>query len=208
MTTYEGLNLYVIRQRLADYSVRHLVVGDNRHAAVAMVLRQTDLHVELLLIERARRNGDPWSGQMGFPGGMVAPSDYDAQAAAERETGEEIGLTLAAHDYLGRIDDMQGRHRGHPSGIIVSAYVYGATSGFVPKLNHEVRDVLWVPLTVFSEQMRGVEVRHPAAPGESFPGIRVSDNSNQIVWGLTHRFVETFFGLLDVNFIGAGKHAS
>lgn len=205
MTTYECLNLRVIRQRLADYSAQRLVVGDNRHAAVAMVLRQTDPHVELLLIERARRNGDPWSGQMAFPGGMVVPSDYNARAAAERETCEEIGLTLAAHDYLGRIDDMQGRHRGYPTGIIVSAYVYMATGGFTPQLNHEVRDVLWVPLTVFSEHMRVVDVRHPAAPEECFPGIRVSDDSNQIVWGLTHRFLETFFRLLDADFIGAGN---
>lgn len=205
MTAHECLSLHVIRQRLAEYSAQRLVVGDFRHAAVAMVLRQTDPHVELLLIERARRTGDPWSGQMGFPGGMVAPSDYDAQAAAERETREEIGLTLGAHDYLGRIDDMQGRHRGHPSGIIVSAYVYMATSDFTPQLNHEVRDVLWVPLTVFSEHTRVVEVRHPAAPEECFPGICVSDNSSQIVWGLTYRFLETFFRLLDVDFIGVGS---
>ncbi len=204
MTTHGCLNLRVIRQRLVGYSAQRLVGGDNRHAAIAMVLRQADPHdVELLLIERARRSGDPWSGQMAFPGGMVTPSDCDARAAAERETHEEIGLTLAGHDYLGRIDDMQGRHHGHPSGIVVSAYVYGATSGFAPQLNHEVSDVLWVPLTVFSEHARTVEVRHPAAPDACFPGIRVSDNSNQIVWGLTRRFLETFFRVLDVDLIGA-----
>jgi 8-oxo-dGTP pyrophosphatase MutT (NUDIX family) len=205
MTTHEYLNLRVIRQRLTGYSAQRLVVGDNRQAAVAMVLRQMDPHVELLLIERARRNGDPWSGQMGFPGGMVAPSDYDAQAAAERETSEEIGLTLAARDYLGRIDDMQGRHRGHPSGIIVSAYVYVVTGGFKPYLNYEVRDLLWVPLPVFSEHMRVVEVWNPAAPEQCFPGIRVSDNYSQVVWGLTHRFLETFFRLVDAEFVGTGN---
>lgn len=205
MTTRASLNLRLIRERLAEYSAQRIAVGDNRHAAVAMVLRQAKSHVELLLIERARRDGDPWSGQMAFPGGMVAPSDDDARAAAERETGEEIGLILAAHDYLGRIDDMQGRHRGHPSGIVVSAFVYWVNSGFEPQLNHEVRDTLWVPLTAFSEPTRAVKMWHPAATEACFPGIQVSDNSNQIVWGLTHRFLETFFRLLDADFIGTGQ---
>ncbi len=201
---HECFDLRVIKQRLAGYSAQRMAVGNNRHAAVAMILRQKDPHVELLLIERARRSGDPWSGQMAFPGGMVEPSDHGARAAAERETGEEIGLTLVARDYLGRIDDMQGRHRGHPSGIIVSAYVYMANGEFVPQRNHEVRDVLWVPLTIFAEHARGVEVRHPAAPEERFRGIRVSDNSDQIVWGLTHRFLTAFFRILEVDVVGAG----
>ncbi len=195
------LNLPIIRQRLAAYSAQRLAVGGDRRAAVAMLLRQADAYAELLLIERARRRGDPWSGQMAFPGGMVESSDRDARAAAERETCEEIGVDLTAHDYVGRLDDMQGRHRGHPSGIIVSAYVYMTEPDFIPRLNHEVRDVLWVPLTVFQEHGRVVEVRHPAAPEEVFPGIRVSENDDQIVWGLTRRFLERFFRLLDADFI-------
>lgn len=203
MAGHECLNLDVIRRLLADYSAQSLVMGDDRHAAVAMVLRQTALHVELLLIERARRSDDPWSGQMAFPGGMVASADEDARAAAERETCEEIGLVLGSQHYLGRIDDMQGRHRGHPAGIIVSAFVYMMTDGFTPQLNHEVRDMLWVPLPVFLDRVRVVQVRHPAAPGEFFPGIRVSEDSNQVVWGLTHRFLETFFRLIDIDFVSA-----
>ena len=41
-------------------------------AAVAAVMREGDLGVEMLFIERARKVGDPWSGQMAFPGGRTS----------------------------------------------------------------------------------------------------------------------------------------
>ena len=197
----ERLTLHAIRQRLAGHAPQKLAVGDHRQAAVAMILRQRGEEVELLMIERARREGDPWSGQMGFPGGMLESSDRDPQSAAERETLEEVGLTLTGRSYLGRIDDIQGRHRGHLSGIVVSAFVYVINCEFEPTLNYEVRKVLWVPLDVFSEHERAVEVRHPIAPEERFPGIRVSADPNQVVWGLSRRFLATFFRVLDTDMI-------
>ena len=50
-------------------------VGDGtREAAVAAILRPGD-HTEALFILRASREGDPWSGQMAFPGGHKDPED-------------------------------------------------------------------------------------------------------------------------------------
>ena len=54
---------------------------------------------EVLFIQRAERPGDPWSGQMAFPGGHREDSDISLQAAM-RETHEEIGLGLDNADYL------------------------------------------------------------------------------------------------------------
>jgi 8-oxo-dGTP pyrophosphatase MutT (NUDIX family) len=53
-----------------------------------------------LLIRRARRRGDPWSGDMAFPGGLVGRADADTRAGVLRETREEIGLDLARHGAL------------------------------------------------------------------------------------------------------------
>src|SRR5437868_134308 len=78
-----------------------------RRAAVAAVLRQGEIEPEVLFIHRAEHPLDPWSGHMAFPGGRVEPQDASEQAAAERETEEEVGLRLAeAAVRAGRLNDL------------------------------------------------------------------------------------------------------
>src|SRR5690349_19787236 len=73
-------------------------------AAVAIVLRGPSLDAaEVLLVRRAHRAGDPWSGDMAFPGGRRAPYDADALVTAMRETREEIGVALDSADLLGEL---------------------------------------------------------------------------------------------------------
>src|SRR5690625_6874508 len=58
-------------------------------AAVAMALREQAGSLSVLMIERASRVGDPWSGHMAFPGGMMERTDRDSLTTARRETAEE-----------------------------------------------------------------------------------------------------------------------
>ena len=44
-------------------------------AAVAIMVREGSDATEMLMIRRATREGDPWSGHMGFPGGRRDPED-------------------------------------------------------------------------------------------------------------------------------------
>ena len=61
-----------LRRRLArGPSAPGLHVGGVPRAAVAIVLRQGDPGLEFLLIKRAEREGDPWSGQVALPGGHL-----------------------------------------------------------------------------------------------------------------------------------------
>jgi 8-oxo-dGTP pyrophosphatase MutT (NUDIX family) len=89
-----------------------------------MLLRHAPAAPEVLLIERARREGDPWSGHMAFPGGRVEISDESVQRAAERETFEEVGIDLAGAELLGRLDDLEGRDSGRTLPLVISAFVY------------------------------------------------------------------------------------
>ena len=54
-------------------------------AAMALIFSGDPEDPELLFIERAKREGDPWSGQMAFPGGRVEESDRSVRETAQRE---------------------------------------------------------------------------------------------------------------------------
>ncbi|MFL5552493.1 MAG: NUDIX domain-containing protein, partial [Gemmatimonadaceae bacterium] len=58
-----------------------------RKAAVALIFRVGEEgSVELLFIKRAEYPGDPWSGQIAFPGGREESGDGSLAETAIRET--------------------------------------------------------------------------------------------------------------------------
>jgi 8-oxo-dGTP pyrophosphatase MutT (NUDIX family) len=181
-----------IGSALRSYTPKLIERDDVRRAAVAMVLRGRADRLEVLFIERARHPQDPWSGHMAFPGGRVEPLDATLRAAAERETHEEVGLSLEGARALGRLDDLEGRHAGRPAGLVISAFVYHHAAPGELITNEEVESAHWVPMPeVFSPERR-VAFEHPAVPGEIFPGILVGEPDRHVVWGLTYRFLEVF----------------
>jgi 8-oxo-dGTP pyrophosphatase MutT (NUDIX family) len=169
-----------------------LVPGaEHPRAAVALVLRGATRAEgpELLFIERARHEKDPWSGHMAFPGGRVDPGDASVRAAAERETLEEVGLSLAGAARLGRLDDLEGRHAGRRLPLVISAWVYHLDHEGPLALNYEVEEALWVPLAQLVDPRHHVEYPTPWA---AYPGILVGLPERHVVWGLTYRFLELF----------------
>lgn len=178
-----------IRRALAARPPQLVADPARPRAAVAVVLCGDDPEdgPDLLLIERARREGDPWSGHMAFPGGRVEPVDPDPRAAAERETREEVGLELAGADLLGRLDDLEGRHAGRRLPLVISAWVYHLAEPAPLALNHEVEEALWVPLRRLVDPRHHVEYPTPWA---GYPGILVGAPERHVVWGLTYRFLE------------------
>lgn len=191
-----ALGVDEIRRRLAGHTPRILRPAA-KHAAVAAVLRESATGGELLFIERAQHPLDPWSGHMAFPGGRVDPGDATARHAAERETLEEVGIDLARAELLGRLDDVEGAPPGFDS-LVVSAFVYCADGHGPATPNHEVRDVLWVPLAYLHEPSRRVPFYWPRGQRTThYPGILVGEPERHVVWGLTYRFLELFFTALN-----------
>jgi 8-oxo-dGTP pyrophosphatase MutT (NUDIX family) len=168
-------------------------------AAVAVVLRPGVADApELLLIERAEKEGDPWSGHMAFPGGRQSPEDASPRWTAERETLEEVGLDLAPAELLGQLDDLEGRHAGRPTGLVISAFVYHVPEA--PPLTvqaEEVQSAFWVPVSLMRDPSRQVDYRFRRGPASlTMPGIRVGEAESHVVWGLTYRFLEEFLALV------------
>ncbi len=195
------MNISDIRRRLAAHEPR-ILPTTAFEASVAMVLRPSAAGAEALFIERSKKPWDPWSGQMAFPGGRHDDTDRDLRHTAERETVEEVGLSLDGTRLVGRLDDQTGQRAGQGRQLRIAAFVYelAAGTGNDLVLNYEVAEALWVPLVWFEDPARVIDYRHPPYPEVSFPGVVVGDPERHIVWGLTFRFLAAFFEILDRRF--------
>jgi 8-oxo-dGTP pyrophosphatase MutT (NUDIX family) len=158
-------------------------------AAVAVILAPDP--DSILLIRRAEREGDPWSGHMALPGGRQDPTEPNLVTTAIRETAEEVGLALAIEHLIGSLDDVVPRTPALPP-IAVRPYVFALDRRPDLTLNPEVAAAQWVPLELLLHPDNYHSVRLDIR-GESreFPAYRLGD---AIVWGLTERVVS---GLLD-----------
>ena len=74
-----------------------LVEPLDSHAAVALIVdtARSTQDPDIVFIERAAHEGDPWSGHVAFPGGRCESEDDGPSATAVRETREEIGIDLS-----------------------------------------------------------------------------------------------------------------
>ncbi len=112
-------------------------------AAVAVVIRHG---ADLLLVERAERRGDRWSGHLAFPGGLAREDDADLVATATRETREEIGLDLEARaECIGRLGELLTlSHRGRP--MAVTPIVFWLEQAQPITSSAEIVASFWLPL--------------------------------------------------------------
>src|SRR5208337_658874 len=79
-------------------------------AAVAVII-DPQHEGSMLLIQRTEREGDPWSGQIAFPGGHKASGDRTLLDTAMREADEEVGIALRQHETLGALPPVRSRIR-------------------------------------------------------------------------------------------------
>lgn len=189
--------LHMIETGLANYRPRRAWLRRLRkRSAVALVLKVRDGELCILMIKRAQREGDPWSGHMAFPGGRMDKVDAHGFAVALRETEEEVGLRLEARDRcLGRLSDINARPSRGALGMRVSAYVFRLERDVSLQPNYEVAEVVWVPLeflldTDNREQMqwrvKGVDI---AMPCYFYQGRRI--------WGLSLMMLDELMDLVE-----------
>ena len=158
-----------------------------RHAAVALMLRERSGGLELFVIKRAEKVEDPWSGHMALPGGAREKGDRDAYDTARRETLEEVGIDLAEGRFLGRLDDMGPRSAGGQ--LVVSTVVVAIDAQPRWLQYQEVAEAFWVPLDRLVDQ----PVEIPDFPG-SWPAFTYKDR--YVIWGLTHRILSQLWALI------------
>ncbi|HXG29566.1 MAG TPA: CoA pyrophosphatase [Nevskiales bacterium] len=153
-------------------------------AVVAVVLREdARLGPCVLVMRRAQRSGDPWSGHMSFPGGRIDKGDRSGFHAAIREALEETGLQLREDEYVGRLSDVVTRRHERPVPMLVSPFVFRLAREPSWALNHEVVETLWVPLDFLADAANRSELRWRVGPLNLRLPAYVYEG--RTIWGLT-----------------------
>jgi len=158
-------------------------------AAVAVVLRDGPSEPELLLVKRAVRAGDPWSGDMALPGGRRGTGDVDLLATAIREAHEEVGLVLTRAACRGALTPVVTLARRHArlTPMVVTPIVFVVHGEPALHLNHELAAARWVPLAAFSQRAEKTSRPWRVLGFQlSAPAWQLGDD---VVWGLTHQML-------------------
>ena len=145
--------------------------------------------LELLLVRRAERDGDPWSGHAGLPGGHRDPGDAGLAEAGLRELREETGLSLAPAALLGRLDDIHPRSRRLPS-VAVSPFVAWTGRDQAVRPGPEIAGHRWTPLARLEDPaLRGTLSFRREGALRVFPTVELEELT---VWGLTFVILRRF----------------
>jgi 8-oxo-dGTP pyrophosphatase MutT (NUDIX family) len=144
----------------------------------------------VLLIRRAQRPGDPWSGQWGLPGGRREAADADLLATARREVHEEVGVVLDASAWTAQAVQLAGLHRG--PGVPVAPF-----HRQLPQRPHlslaatEVAGCHWLPLMDFHDPSQHLLGTVPGGGTTAWPHLPLLDMP---LWGFTYRVLQACYG--------------
>ena len=186
------LNLVYLKDKLA--SIDRSKDGDQVEAVVAILLwDEPGRGLQTLLVQRAKREGDPWSGQIGLPGGRVKLGTETPRTALHREVQEEVGIKLKEIGV-----ELGSLSVGHPMRRIemrVQPWVYGLRIKPRVNIGPEIADSFWVKLAELPLKMKMSEITVRDKPWsvESFVV------EGKVVWGFTYRVLTELLPILEIS---------
>jgi len=178
-----------IARNLADLKA---VIGEpsrSAKGAVAVILRGRSA-VDVLVIERSEREGDPWSGQLAFPGGRRSRGDRTLLDTVRRETKEEVGLFLSRNARL--LGSLPARAPGNRVEWVVVPFVFSLTRAARLAPGPEVARALWAPLDEMPLSLHRAVIELPGGDLE-VPAFLVGGKP---LWGFSFRVLCDLFDLV------------
>jgi 8-oxo-dGTP pyrophosphatase MutT (NUDIX family) len=162
-------------------------IEQEANAAVALLLQLRKGNPEILLAKRVDNLADPWSGQIGLPGGKREPQDLNLIQSVIRETLEETGINL--HDncrFLGVLPALRSKPR--PELKILPFVIFLEHEPLIRLNEKELQKSFWMPLDQIEKSRGTTKFASFEAPAFIL--------GETIVWGLTYRILESLLQVL------------
>jgi 8-oxo-dGTP pyrophosphatase MutT (NUDIX family) len=181
----------LLQARLSSRPPTTIEDPETSEAAVAVVIGSNP--DSILVIRRAERAGDPWSGHMGLPGGRRAATDLDLKSTAIRETEEEVGIYLSQAWLLGQLDDVAPRTRTRAP-IFARPFVFAVDGTPAVSPNSEVSAAFWLPISLLQDPQNYRTITlELAGSSRTFPAYHPSEG---VIWGMTERVLTALVSLI------------
>ena len=174
------------RETIKKLSEKLRSPNEEAYAGVAIILKPGDEDIELFLVKRAEVSGDPWSGDMAFPGGKKTISDVDICDTVRREVVEETGINLDNMRFLGAMEVEKSNVR---PGKEVLPLVFEVEDKPPVTLNYELTRAFWAPLKVLKKSQTRANVKGWDS--------EVFNLEGEVVWGMTYRMLKRIMGLME-----------
>lgn len=163
-------------------------------AAVAIVCAREPQR-SILLIRRAERESDPWSGHWSFPGGRRGPQDSDLLHTALRELEEECGIRLSP-EFLETALPATTAGRAVGRFLMVAPFVFSVERELPATPDpREAAEALWIPVSLLADLSLHSMQPVPGMPPERlFPAIPLHEVP---LWGFTYRVLTEWLGIAE-----------
>jgi 8-oxo-dGTP pyrophosphatase MutT (NUDIX family) len=193
--TLHGRNLSPSLLRVRDdlASFDHRDENGQVEAVVGILLwDEPGKGLQTLLVQRAERDGDPWSGQIGLPGGRIKRNVESPRGALHREVEEEVGIKLV--DVGTELGSLSVGHPMRQMEMGVQPWIYGLWAKPKVSLGDEIASSFWVNLPELPSRKgtSQITIRDWTRNVEAF----IVDG--KVVWGYTYRVLTELLPILKI----------
>lgn len=170
-------------------ALRPLSDEQGANAAVALLLKQENVDINILFVKRVENLADPWSGQVALPGGKRDAADLNLKQTVTRETLEETNIDLSSGcRFLGTLTALRSKPR---LGLLILPFVALLEREPSIRLSEtELEGFVWIPLGEIIRGKGSVEFDFGEAPAYTV--------GRTVIWGLTYRVLEDFIRTVEL----------